>query len=351
MSPPLNDLRFETWGRVGDQTSLLWPCPSGRLFIHPLAIHMQPLLPLGKDAVACRCPDFFHTCKLLHPFPEEAKAAYGSSGDGWTAYQMDKAKSKKSGRSLFPIFQMADRSEVGSSLNMVEGPRANRGTTRPQQGFNLIAEAVEMADIDFISSAVPPGELQAALEDEYFSMGSDISSDELTRVIPQEEFDQMDFDQDTALQVQAAMGLLDITNDSEDYIPSSSTSDDEPAGSAPHSPEADRLRSRAIDQESMQILQSAGPNHIMNALEEHIPMIMFDGGASMHIWGTMLVSLDILTDQQELKVPLRVQTAKGSLSLTTLAALTLRGNAFVGAINPHMQLSLISEGVLFVEQG
>jgi hypothetical protein len=293
-----------------------------------------------------RCPDFFTTCKLLHPFPEAAKAAYGSPGDGWTAYQMDKAKAKKSGRSLFPIFQMADRSEVGSSLNMVEGPRANRGTTRPQQGFNLIAEAVEMADIDFISSAVPPGELQAALEDEDFSMGSDINSDELARAIPQEEYDQMDFDQDTALQIQAAMDLLDITNDSEDYIPSSSTSDDEPTGSAPHSPEADRLRSRATDQEIMQILQSAGPNHIMNALEEHIPMIMFDGGAFMHIWGTMLVSLDILTDQQELKEPLRVQTAKGSLSLTTLATLTLRGNAFVGAINPHMQLSLISEGVI-----
>ena len=80
-------------------------------------------------------------------------------------------------------------------------------------------------------------------------------------------------------------------------------------------------------------------------------MIMFDGGAVMHIWGTMLVSLDILTDLQELNEPLRVQTAKGSLSLTTLATLTLRGNAFVGAINPHMQLSLISEGVLFVEQG
>ena len=133
-----------------------------------------------------------------------------------------------------------------------------------------------------------PGELQAALEDEDFSMGSDISSDELARAIPQEEFEQMDFDQDTTLQIQAAMGLLDITNDSEDYIPSCSTSDDEPTGSAPHSPEADRLHSRAIDQEIMQILQSAGPNHIMHALEEHIPMIMFDGGAFMHIWGTML---------------------------------------------------------------
>ena len=70
------------------------------------------------------------------------------------------------------------------------------------------------ADIDFISSAVPPEELQAALEDEDFSMGSDISSDELHRAIPQEEYDQMDFDQDTALQIQAAMDLLEM--DSED---------------------------------------------------------------------------------------------------------------------------------------
>ena len=58
----------------------------------------------------------------------------------------------------------------------MEGPRANRGTTRPQQGFTLIAEAVEEADFDFIKSAVPTEELQAALEDEDFSEGSDISS-------------------------------------------------------------------------------------------------------------------------------------------------------------------------------
>ena len=56
-------------------------------------------------------------------------------------------------------------------------------------------------------------------------------------------------DQDTALQLQAAMGLLDIDDDSEDYEPSPSTSEDEPDGSPPHSPEADELRSRAIDQD------------------------------------------------------------------------------------------------------
>ena len=81
-----------------------------------------------------------------------------------------------------------------------------------------------------------------------------------------------------------------------------------------------------------------------------LPMLMFDGGAFMHIWGTMLVDLDLLTDWQDLDTPLRVQTAKGTLTLTQLATLTLRGQAFSGAINPHMQLSLISEGMLFVEK-
>ena len=64
----------------------------------------------------------------------------------------------------------------------------------------------------------------------------------------------------------------------------------------------------------------------------------------------MLVGLDLLTDWQDLDTPLRVQTAKGTLTLTQLATLTLRGQAFSGAINPHMQLSLISEGMLFVEK-
>ena len=48
----------------------------------------------------------------------------------------------------------------------------------------------------------------------------------------------------------------------------------------------------------------------MNAIEQQIPMLMFDGGAFMHIWGTMLVGLDLLTDWQDLDTPLRVQTAK-----------------------------------------
>ena len=134
----------------------------------------------------------------------------------------------------------------------MEGPRPNRGTARPQQGFTLIAEAVEEADLDFIKSTVPTEELQAALEDADFSEGSDISSDERRPTLPQEELEQMDYDQDMALQIQAAMDQLDITRDSEDYIPSSSASDDEPAGSPPHSPEADRLHSRAIDQEIIQ---------------------------------------------------------------------------------------------------
>ena len=69
----------------------------------------------------------------------------------------------------------------------------------------------------------------------------------------------------------------------------------------------------------MQSLQEAGPNHIMSALEQQIPMIMFDGGAFVNIWGTMLVDLGILTDWQELSEPLLVQTAKGNLTLTTIA--------------------------------
>ena len=54
-------------------------------------------------------------------------------------------------------------------------------------------------------------------------------------------------------------------------------------------------------------------------------MLMFDGGAFMHIWGTMLVGLDLLTDWQDLDTPLRVQTAKGTLTL--LSQVQDRGTA------------------------
>ena len=169
-----------------------------------------------------RCPDYYTTCKLLHPFPDSAKAAYGSPGAGWAAFQQDRAKAKKAGRALCPVFGCTeDRSEVGSAINIVAGPRTTRGRNRPQHGFELVAEAIKEADIDFIKASVPSDELQAALVDEDFSEGSDISSYEDPLTLAQEELEQMDFgDQDTALQLQAAMGLLDIDDNSEDYEPS-----------------------------------------------------------------------------------------------------------------------------------
>ena len=91
-----------------------------------------------------RCPDYYTTCKLLHPFPDSAKAAYGSPGAGWAAFQQDRAKAKKAGRALCPVFECdQDRSEVGSAINIVAGPRSNRGRIRPQHGFELVAEAID----------------------------------------------------------------------------------------------------------------------------------------------------------------------------------------------------------------
>ena len=67
-----------------------------------------------------------------------------------------------------PVLQYPDRSEVGCPINTVQGSRATRGLTRPQQGFELVAQSMEQADIDFINSAVPVEEHQAALHDEDF---------------------------------------------------------------------------------------------------------------------------------------------------------------------------------------
>ena len=47
----------------------------------------------------------------------------------------------------------------------------------------------------------------------------------------------------------------------------------------------------------------------------------------MHIWGTMLVGLDLLTDWQDLDTPRRVQTAKGTLTLNTNGSFTYAPNS------------------------
>ena len=71
---------------------------------------------------------------------------------------------------------------------------------------------MEQADIDFINSAVPVEEHQAVLHDEDFSMGSDISSEELT--LAQGEADQMEFSQDLELELEWHMAEMDITRES-----------------------------------------------------------------------------------------------------------------------------------------
>ena len=130
-----------------------------------------------------------------------------------------------------PMLQYPDHSEVGCPINIVQGPRATRGLTRPQQGFELVAQAIEQADIDFINSAVPVEEHQAALHGEDFSIGSDISSEELT--LAQGEADQLEFSQDLELELEWHMAGMNITRDSEDYIPSSTTSEEDPAEQLP----------------------------------------------------------------------------------------------------------------------
>ena len=66
-------------------------------------------------------------------------------------------------------------------------------------------------------------------------MGSDISSDELT--LAQGEADQLEFSQDLELELEWHMAEMNITRGSahvsEDYIPSSTTSEEDPAEQLP----------------------------------------------------------------------------------------------------------------------
>ena len=61
--------------------------------------------------------------------------------------------------------------------NEVTGPRVGRGTTRPQQGFELV-EADSQAALEDFMGQIPAEEVLAALELEDFSTGSDITETE-----------------------------------------------------------------------------------------------------------------------------------------------------------------------------
>ena len=61
--------------------------------------------------------------------------------------------------------------------NEITGPRAGRGTTRAQRGFELVAADSQAALEEFVDQ-IPEEELEAALELEDYSTGSDRSEPE-----------------------------------------------------------------------------------------------------------------------------------------------------------------------------
>ena len=78
---------------------------------------------------------------------------------------------------------------------------------------------------------------------------------------------------------------------------------------------------------------------------------MLDSGAYRHIWGTDLVRAGLVFDIEDLERPSEVDTASGTVTLRQEGSIKLRGMVFRGAINPHMKISLISEGVLYTDDG
>ena len=98
----------------------------------------------------------------------------------------------------------------------------------------------------------------------------------------------------------------------------------------------------------MAIVADAGNDKIMASITAGMPMILFDSGAFRHIWGTDLVHSGLVYNIVDLENPSNVGTACGDVTLYQEGTITLRDIEFTGAINKHMKISLISEGLLFV---
>ena len=88
---------------------------------------------------------------------------------------------------------------------------------------------------------------------------------------------------------------------------------------------------------------------LANVVSMDYPMILFDSGTYKHVWGTDMVDAGLIFDTKELPIPEIVNTAAGVVTIKRYGKLRLRGMVFSGVINDMIQISMMSEGLLFVE--
>jgi len=82
-----------------------------------------------------------------------------------------------------------------------------------------------------------------------------------------------------------------------------------------------------------------------------VPRIMFDDGTFKHMWGTDLVKAGLVTNIREVN-PHLVHTAGGGIKLNQMGVVFIGDNELLaGYLNPHMGLSLCSEGKQHTHEG
>ena len=315
-----------------------------------------------------RCNDYFTTCEDLHPFPDKAKAMYGSPQAGWRALceaQPKKKKGNKKGKA-FPIISLDSAANISAAYLQEEQDEEVsilQTVLHPQEEEDEISMIANITTSDSDDNEGPN------IDDDWEAKGmsNDLSDDGYSS-------EHTDTDNVT----------MSVTKDSDEwsiYSPSGDSPAPEPmTGAFPTPPvkimdrkrmESEKARlvaksthPRGVDlfkfndqkarceqyeNEIIDKLEKDGAKQILAAINTGVPTIMLDSGAFRHIAGTDLINSGIMYDITDLPQAEDVSTACGDVTLSQEGKINLRDITFTLALNKHMRISLLSEGQLFVQ--
>ena len=299
-----------------------------------------------------RCLNYFTTCQHKHPWTEEHKKKHGSISVAWS-----KLCDTKNPAKAHPVIN----SEISRS-NIMARPRSSRSTkgkTRAERGFVLVAEAKAAADAEFIKESVPEEELFAALEDEDLEQDYEDDQDEdpdpdpIEEIMAPVEQEQDDDEEEMAEATELLAEMQQVLEDGDqDYEDDQDTSSDTVTEEEPDSPDREAIRYALLEEDAMAKVGEV-ETMIIAGVEERmtVPRLMFDDGTFNHMWGTDMVRAGMVYNIRDIPTK-HVGAAGGGMQLTQMGDVTLDGYDFLGGhINPHMGLSLLSEGKLSKYEG
>ena len=171
--------------------------------------------------------------------------------------------------------------------------RVNRGKTRAERGFVLVAEAKADADAEFIKESIPEEERFAALQDEDLEQDyeddqeedPDPDPDPIEGIMAPVEQEQDDFDDEMAEAAELLEEMQQVIEDGDqDYEDDQDTSSDTATEEEPDSPDREAIRYALLEEETMAKVGEMETMMIAGVEEELIvPRLMFDEGTFNHM--------------------------------------------------------------------